>query len=406
LPIAKYAALRYVARVKLSFDFPSFLSFLFAAGVLLGLSGCLVQTQNSVQGDKLAFGPPLVGSSAAFARVSAIFRTGCASCHASDIASYSEADFVAHGLVVPQIPDSSLLYQRLQGSNAGGGVPEDMPQNRAPLSQGDLEAINGWIAEMDETPVPTPLPTPSPSVSLPPTPAQAIVTIRQNFQSTVQPLVQKGCMSCHDSHAEPEGFLGHLPIIRQIEWGHIHDASAVLDFSGTFPGWSTQENDPLFFLSEIKTVIENGTMPLTEFKYFHESDGQLLTFSEDQTIVDWVDQSTQLWAKANPLPPTPSQFFSSRCLGCHNSDNSSGGFAFQKDGDQVIVPAGNTTSGIPYISQLDPGNSAVYLVLLTDPSLRKGLPQMPSGGAATDVERALILNWINKATFAKNPSQN
>jgi hypothetical protein len=203
-------------------------------------------------------------------------------------------------------------------------------------------------------------------------------------------------MDCHDSQAKPDGFLGLVPGARQEEWHHIRAASRIIDFNQTFPNWSKGSNDPLFFLSQIKNALEKSTMPPDNFKIFHDFDGKLLTFAETQTVIDWIDQSTQLLMAANTAHPTASQFFSSTCLGCHNSDNASGGFAFKKVGDQVTVPSGSTRSGIPFVNQLHPENSAVYLVLLTDPAERKGLPQMPYQGSATDAERAFISDWIKQ----------
>jgi hypothetical protein len=207
-------------------------------------------------------------------------------------------------------------------------------------------------------------------------------------------------MDCHNSHARPDGFLGLLPGIRQEEWHHIHAASRFMDFSLTFPNWSPnslgESSDPLFYLSQIKNSLEKSTMPPSNFKIFHESDGVLLTFAETQTIINWVDQSTQLLAAANTSKPTASQFFSSNCLGCHTSNNPSGGFAFNHVGGQVTVPTGNAKNGIPFVDQLNPENSAIYLVLLTDPTLRKGLPQMPYGGSVTASQAQFVSDWIKR----------
>jgi len=169
-----------------------------------------------------------------------------------------------------------------------------------------------------------------------------------------------------------------------------------MDFSLTFPNWSKENNDPLFYLSQIKNSLEKSTMPPSNFKIFHESDGVLLTFAETQTIINWVDQSTQLLAAANTSKPTASQFFSSNCLGCHTSTNPSGGFAFNKVGGQVTVPAGTTKNGVPFVDQLNPENSAVYLVLLIDPTLRKGLPEMPFGGSVTASQAQFVSDWIKQ----------
>lgn len=284
------------------------------------------------------------------------------------------------------------VFANLSKINSSVFVTHKMPKTGS-LSEDQLALLETWIksgAPLNFTP------SPAPSSSPPPTPAEALVEIRSSFDSKVKPLVQRACMECHDSHAQPEGFLGLLPIARQIEWEHIHKGSAVLDFSGVFPAWSANENDPRFFFTQIKKVLEKGTMPLSDFKIFHEFDGVLLNFAEQKTIIDWIDHSNDLWNLANPLPPTPSQFITSSCYGCHNSADRSGGFAFTQEGDEILPPSGSTSSGIPWINTLDPESSAIYLVLLPDQAARKGLPAMPQDGQLSDAERLLILDWIKQ----------
>jgi hypothetical protein len=222
----------------------------------------------------------------------------------------------------------------------------------------------------------------------------AVIQIRQNFERDIKPLVQRACMACHDSQAKPEGFVGHIPGIRCVEWHHIHDASRILDFRQSFPNWSTQNDDPLFFISQIKKVIEKDSMPLESFRIFHELDGRLLKAPEKQTILTWAEQSTQLLAAADASRPTASKIFSARCLGCHNEDDNNGGLIFQKVDGKITPPSGKTHNGIPFLSPNDPENSAIFLVLQSDPTLRKGLKQMPDGDTISEPEKLFIYNWI------------
>lgn len=310
-----------------------------------------------------------------------VFKPSCVQCH-------SKAAGNGGGVNLESYTSVSANLSKI---NSSVFESHKMPKTGA-LSEDQLAMLDAWIKAGGPE-------NANPLAGPPPTPAEALAEIRTHFESKVKPLVQRACMECHDSHAKPEGIIGWLPIGRQIEWEHIHKGSAVLDFSGEFPQWSKQEDDPRFFLSQIKKVIENGSMPLSDFRIFHESDGVLLTYAEEQVVIDWVDSSMQLWNLANPQPPTPSQFIISNCYGCHNSANSSGSFAFQKSqisGDEILFPTGSTSSGIPFIDSVNPESSAIYLVLLADPASRKGLKQMPQDGAATDADRALILKWIKQ----------
>ena len=238
------------------------------------------------------------------------------------------------------------------------------------------------------TPTPFPLPPATPSL------APALVAIRSDYESYVHPLVQKACMDCHDAHAVPDGLPGKLPIIRGIELKHIREASAVLDFSRTFPAWSDASSDPAFYLSQLKGVLNKHTMPPSDYKLGHEFDGKLLKDFENQVILNWISNAEKILASVNTNPPAPGRYFAANCLGCHNSNHASAGFQFQKSGDDWTVPAGKTKNGVPYLSPGSPENSAVYLVLLNDASKRKGLPEMPEGGSASPDDQKLIYDWI------------
>lgn len=73
-----------------------------------------------------------------------IFSEKCMGCHAYE--AYTDADFVASGLVVKGDANSSQIYYRLTGSQGAGG-PKNMPPG-SPLSGSDLEIIRLWITNM------------------------------------------------------------------------------------------------------------------------------------------------------------------------------------------------------------------------------------------------------------------
>lgn len=328
------------------------------------------------------FPPPIIPADTAFGKVQKIISNNCVKCH-SGFGKDSESDFVTKGLVSPGSATNSKLYKQLIGSIPTSST-SDMPQSGAPLTADQLQDVVDWINAMPIPPTKTDI---------------AIGQIRAAFESKIKPLVQRGCMNCHDSNAAPDGFLGNLPILKQIEEKEIVQASAIVDFSQTFPSWSKQSEDPLFYLNEIQIALNNGSMPPWNFKLFNAHNGKLLSTSETQTVLDWITQSQALLTAADDSKPTASKFFSQKCLGCHNSTTSSGGFAFEDNGGEITVPTGNTKNGIPFITKMNPENSAVYLVLQTDATSRNGLTQMPykatGTDAATDDDRKLISDWIN-----------
>lgn len=320
-----------------------------------------------------------------------VFSQSCVSCHNSATAT-GGVNLDNYTSVKAQIGEvqQQAIFTR------------NMPLPPLGLTPFQIQLLSNWIAEgapeyastnggSTQNPNQTPTPVPTPDAS------QVIAVIRANFDAYVKPLVKKACMDCHDATATPEGF-GKLPIIRRIEWRHIWNASHALDFGLVFPNWSTNSDDPVYYLSQLKGVLENGTMPPKDYRIPHQilHDGKLLNAEETQIVLNWVDQSMNLLAGVITTPPTPQQYFASRCLGCHNTSIQSGGFAFQQNNGVLSLPTGNASNGIPFYTPFSPEKSALYLVLLPDASKREGLPQMPYGGSATDAEQQLIYNWIQQ----------
>jgi mono/diheme cytochrome c family protein len=329
------------------------------------------------------FPAPTAPANTAFGKVQKIIGDNCIMCH-KKFGANAESDFVTQQLVTPGNTATSTFYTVLIGSLPLSNG-SNMPKAGAPLTKDQIQDVAEWINQMPVPPSATDL---------------AITQIRASFEQNIKPLVQRGCMDCHDSMAKPDGWIGQLPVIKQIEEKHIVDASARIDFSQPYPNWSKQSEDPVFYLNEIQTALQNGSMPPSDYKILHEHDGGILKPTETQTILTWVTQSQALLQASDTSKPTASKFFSQKCLGCHNSSSASGGLAFQNTNGVITVPAGTANGGIPFITRMNPQNSAVYLVLLADPTARKGLEQMPfkatASQLATDDERKMIMDWINQ----------
>ena len=108
---------------------------------LLTLSGC-GKIINSSSQDRALYNPSQSSGSTEFIAATTIITSKCASCHAA-FSSYSEADFIAHGLVVARSapPARPRLGDAAQGvslakadvpngsDSSGGGVHRDAPSD-------------------------------------------------------------------------------------------------------------------------------------------------------------------------------------------------------------------------------------------------------------------------------------
>ena len=300
-----------------------------------------------------------------------IFSTSCISCHSSTklsgkvkLENYQEIKaniniidkltLKTHKMPVSPVPPLSSFQIELLSQWIKNGAPEDA-------------IANGSNSQKTES--------------------SAMVNIRSEYESYVKPLIQKACMDCHDINAVPKG-IGRLPIVKGIELKHIREATKALDFSQTFPNWSPQSSEPIYYLTALKGVIVNGTMPPTNYKLFHKLDGKILNHAENQIILNWIKNSMQILGSISTTPPTPKQYLETHCLGCHNSSKQSGGFKIGENG--------KTDTGIPFITPFEPENSAIYLVMLEDSVARKGLEEMPYGDEPSKLEQQLIYDWIKK----------
>lgn len=321
-----------------------------------------------------------------------VFVPKCITCHhhQNDFSDYAKT-YAERGSIHQRVfVDRSMPKgDTLTGSQSAllkkwldSGAPEQAelpPANPAP--------------EPTVTPAPKPTATPGPGDPV----AEALVVIRQNYEAKIHPLFKRSCTACHDSHARPEGILGELPGIRQREWTHIRNASKVMDLSLTFPAWSTQNSNPVFFLDQIRSALQKNTMPTWDFRFAHKLDGRLLKSYEKQAVIDWTVESERLLAAADTARPTALKIYQNRCLGCHNSGDNAGELVFGVAANQLVIPHGTASNGMAYFAPGSPETSAAFVVLLADPAARKGLPQMPKNGdSLSDQERDIVYDWFKQ----------
>jgi hypothetical protein len=360
--------------------------------ISLGAAGCSFQREKGGNPDVVLQAD---GSSPSFIQVrDQVLAPKCSTCHEhqNDFSDYAST----YALRDP-------IQSRVFGDHS-------MPQNGS-LNADQASLLEQWLAagapeqaQLPNTPVTPPVNSEPPVVTpVPPTPpgqdpvAAAVAEIRLTFETKIRPLVTRSCTACHDANARPEGLLGDLPGVRQIEWNHIHKASKVLDFTRTFPGWSSQNSDPVFFLDQIRAALLQGSMPPSDFKFSHELDGRLLKSYEKQAIINWTISSELLLARADSSIPTALTVFQNHCMGCHNTGTDAGGLVFENINGELQIPVGSAVGAIPYLTEGSPENSAVYLVLLTNAASRKGLPQMPlKSEALTEQELQIVYDWIKK----------
>ena len=99
---------------------------------------------NSSSTDKNLYGTITDVGSSDFLAVKTMLRNSCISCHA-EWNSYTNADFLASGLVVTANVTASKLYYRNQNSISGTG-PRNMPNGgQTALTEAELITMSNWI---------------------------------------------------------------------------------------------------------------------------------------------------------------------------------------------------------------------------------------------------------------------
>ncbi|MBX2987995.1 MAG: hypothetical protein KF802_08855 [Bdellovibrionaceae bacterium] len=110
------------------------------AYVLLAACG---KVQNSSSQERQTYNPTLPAGSAGFVPVQSAIIQKCGGCHAW--VSWSEAQFVSNGYVVPGNPGASQLYARNIGATSGAGPRTMPPMGQTPMTNDELGAMVAWI---------------------------------------------------------------------------------------------------------------------------------------------------------------------------------------------------------------------------------------------------------------------
>ena len=110
-----------------------------------------------------------------------VIQDGCVTCHGA-FATYSQADWVTHGYIVPGNSSGSPLFAKLSAN--GGDMP--LEGNLAPT---DVEALRAWIDSLSPPAGPLPLPSPQPSPLPSATPSPHFPAARA--------VLQTACVACH-----------------------------------------------------------------------------------------------------------------------------------------------------------------------------------------------------------------
>jgi cytochrome c553 len=347
--------------------------YLLAVGLL---ASCMVQTDNSVNGDASTFAPLPPGTSKEFAQASAILKKNCASCHSTDFTSDSEQQLVNQSWIVPGNPDKSQIYGHLKGSATKGGFPQDMPKSLPPLSHQDIRTIHDWIEQVANG---SPSPTPPPSFADTPF-------------GRAQAIILTNCATCHHHQ----------------EWNHFQEfdfiAKQLVD-----PG--SAENSLLYQkLSGVSIAgVDPGNMP---------DGGDPLATADVQTIATWIDQisAPQPTPSPSPLPtvsPTPAPspsasvtllnatqrtaaalaVISNSCSDCHGKAKTATSTAFQ---GQAVGAFSNFTRDSDFVTAglVSPGNPSTSWLIRS----LKGygdIASMPQGDdALSSPDEATLTSWI------------
>jgi mono/diheme cytochrome c family protein len=343
--------------------------YLIAAGAL---TSCLVQTDNSVNGDASTFATPPPGSSKRFIQASAILKKNCVPCHATDLAADTEQELVAQKYIIPGRPETSLLYGRLSGSRGEAGLQEDMPQGKAPLSREDLRTLHDWIEQ-----VPTGNPTPTPTPSTADTPF-----------GRAQAIILTNCATCHHHQ----------------QWNHFQEsdfiAKGLVD-----PG---SENGSLLYQRLIGANVpgvDPGDMPET---------GDPLTTVELQTIATWIDQISvsQPSPISSPTPsPTPSPTSSAvlfnasqrtaaalavvanSCSDCHGGAKTATSTAFS---GKAVGAFANFTLDSDFVTAglVSPGNPSSSWLIRSLKSYGDIASMPQSSDPLSSADEATLTSWI------------
>lgn len=172
-------------------------------------------------------------------------------------------------------------------------------------------------------------------------------------------ILARKCSSCHDSNIKAGGV-------------------DVLDLNDMLARGVVVPNEPL--LSRLFTEVQSGSMP----------PASALSTSDVQAISDWIALGFKTAPVIGPLPPGTAiplaanfasinaNILKTKCLGCHNANNLSGGVSYS-----TYVSTMNT------VQRTLPMSSSLYTAVAVRNT-------MPKGGALLNAAEAkAIFDWIS-----------
>jgi hypothetical protein len=128
---------------------------------------------------------------------------------------------------------------------------------------------------------------------------KTMTEVSASYQKDVEPLLKRACFDCHsDQTVFP--WYHHLPLVAQYLDNHVEEARHHIDFSKGFP--FTGRAPIIFRVRGIGRTVQNGSMPLWDYKLMHPASH--LTDAEKKVITDWADASFDALSKtAKPYTP-------------------------------------------------------------------------------------------------------
>jgi len=130
-----------------------------------------------------------------------------------------------------------------------------------------------------------------------------------NFAKVSQ-ILQNKCVDCHSPGMLRKPFYSELPIAKQLMVKDIDEAGARLILSKKL--YSGEESFSPLMLARLESVVQNGTMPPTQYLLMHWTDN--LTDDEKQSILAWIaeERAKLSWSrdaaeafKSEPVQPLP-----------------------------------------------------------------------------------------------------
>lgn len=133
---------------------------------------------------------------------------------------------------------------------------------------------------------------------MPPSGNDSIFTIINAAFEKVKPAFVRSCYDCHSDQTHFPWY-HTLPIIKGMIDSDIREGREHVDFSNGFP--FTGKGSQAEMLSEIRSEIEEGAMPLRSYRLTHW--GRLIEPPLQDTVFAWIDSSLARLATVGIVAP-------------------------------------------------------------------------------------------------------